>query len=69
MNSIPIPVEFRCGRCGEKAFLAEGDAGTAEQVQSTFHTEIHRYKGHYHLDFAVPRTFARRSASNVPPAK
>ena len=28
MDSIPIPVEFRCGKCGEKALLAEGDTLT-----------------------------------------
>ncbi len=34
MDSIPIPVEFRCGKCGEKALLAEGDTLTDDSIVS-----------------------------------
>ena len=34
MDSIPIPVEFCCGNCGEKALLAEVDTLTDDSIVS-----------------------------------
>ncbi len=34
MDSVPIPVEFRCGKCGEKALRAEGDTLTEDSIVS-----------------------------------
>jgi DNA-directed RNA polymerase subunit RPC12/RpoP len=34
MDSIPVPIELRCGKCGEKALIAEGDTLTEESMVS-----------------------------------